>query len=52
MGMDEALKILQITLEGFNHRGKDDSKNITKILRYLICELIIPYDREKNGNIR
>jgi inhibitor of KinA sporulation pathway (predicted exonuclease) len=36
VGMDGALKILNIPLEGTHHRGKDDAKNIAKILYHII----------------
>ena len=36
VGMDKALKTLNIPLEGTHHRGVDDAKNIAKILRTLI----------------
>lgn len=36
VGMNGALSILKIPLEGTHHRGIDDSKNIAKILDYLL----------------
>lgn len=36
VGMDSALKALNIPLEGTHHRGKDDARNIAKILRNLL----------------
>jgi inhibitor of KinA sporulation pathway (predicted exonuclease) len=36
VGMDGALKLLNIPLEGTHHRGIDDAHNIAKILRTLI----------------
>lgn len=35
-GMDAALELLKIPLEGTHHRGSDDSKNIAKILIYTL----------------
>ena len=36
VGMSEALKILNIELEGTHHRGVDDAKNIAKIMIELL----------------
>ena len=36
VGMDGALKLLDIPLEGTHHRGVDDAKNIAKILRWIL----------------
>ncbi|WP_020537125.1 3'-5' exonuclease [Lewinella cohaerens] len=36
VGMDTALKQLEIPLEGTHHRGIDDARNIAKILRQLL----------------
>lgn len=36
VGMDDALKILNISLEGRHHSGKDDSYNIAKLLREIL----------------
>lgn len=36
IGMDGALKILEIPLEGTHHRGVDDAKNIAKILNWIL----------------
>ena len=36
VGMDAALKQLDIPLEGTHHRGIDDARNIAKILRQLL----------------
>ncbi|SEQ09281.1 3'-5' exonuclease [Flavobacterium urocaniciphilum] len=36
LGMDGALKFLNIPLEGTHHRGVDDAKNIAKILREIL----------------
>ena len=36
VGMSDALKILEIPLEGKHHCGGDDSKNIAKILREIL----------------
>lgn len=36
VGMDEALRISNLTLEGTHHRGVDDSRNIAKILVTLL----------------
>ena len=36
LGMDGALKFLDIPLEGTHHRGMDDAKNIAKILREIL----------------
>lgn len=36
VGMAEALKILEMPLEGRHHRGKDDAKNIAKIFQKLL----------------
>ena len=36
LGMDDALKFLDIPLEGTHHRGVDDAKNIAKILREIL----------------
>lgn len=38
VGMDKALKILNIPLAGTHHRGDDDSYNIAKILRELLIK--------------
>lgn len=35
-GMDGALKLLDIPLEGTHHRGIDDANNIAKILRWIL----------------
>ena len=35
VGMNGALQILDIPLEGTHHRGKDDAKNIAKILYWI-----------------
>ena len=35
-GMDGALKLLKIPLEGTHHRGVDDAKNIAKVLRTIL----------------
>lgn len=37
VGMNGALHILNIPLEGTHHRGKDDAKNIAKILRWCLA---------------
>jgi len=37
-GMDGALKMLNLELEGTHHRGIDDALNIAKILRKLLIE--------------
>ena len=39
VGMAEALKILTLPLDGTHHRGSDDSRNITKILQYLLTSI-------------
>ena len=36
VGMNGALQILDIPLEGTHHRGKDDAKNIAKILYWIL----------------
>jgi len=36
VGMNGALHILDIPLEGTHHRGKDDAKNIAKILYWIL----------------
>ena len=36
VGMEYALKRINIPLEGTHHRGKDDAYNIAKILRYIM----------------
>lgn len=36
VGMDGALNILEIPLEGTHHRGVDDAKNIAKIMRWIL----------------
>jgi inhibitor of KinA sporulation pathway (predicted exonuclease) len=36
IGMAEALKMLNIPLEGTHHRGVDDAKNITKIFQKIL----------------
>ncbi len=36
VGMDKALEILGIELEGTHHRGMDDSRNIAKIVCHLL----------------
>lgn len=36
VGMDKALEMLNIPLEGTHHRGIDDAKNIAKILLHLL----------------
>jgi inhibitor of KinA sporulation pathway (predicted exonuclease) len=36
-GMDGALRLLDIPLEGTHHRGIDDAKNIAKILRWILA---------------
>jgi len=36
VGMDGALGILSIPLEGTHHRGIDDAKNIAKILKWIL----------------
>lgn len=36
VGMAEALRLLQIPLEGTHHRGIDDARNIAKILQRLL----------------
>ncbi len=36
VGMDGALQLLNIPLEGTHHRGADDSRNIAKILVYML----------------
>ncbi len=36
VGMDTALKMLNISLEGKHHSGKDDAKNIGKILKEIL----------------
>ena len=36
VGMNGALEILQIPLEGTHHRGVDDAKNIAKILHWCL----------------
>jgi inhibitor of KinA sporulation pathway (predicted exonuclease) len=36
VGMDGALKLLKIPLEGTHHRGVDDAKNIAKIMRWIL----------------
>ena len=37
-GMDAALKMLDIPLEGTHHRGGDDAKNIAKILVHTLSK--------------
>lgn len=37
VGMDEALKMLDMKLEGRHHCGKDDALNVARILRWAIC---------------
>ncbi|UCH92600.1 MAG: exonuclease domain-containing protein [Candidatus Aminicenantes bacterium] len=39
VGMAEALKILDLPLEGFHHRGEDDAWNIAGILSELLLRL-------------
>jgi len=36
VGMNGALEILQIPLEGIHHRGVDDARNIAKILNWCL----------------
>lgn len=36
VGMSKALRILDIPLEGTHHRGKDDARNIAKILNWIL----------------
>ncbi len=38
IGMDRALKMLNLPLVGIHHRGVDDAKNIAKILHHLLIE--------------
>lgn len=38
VGMNKALSILNIPLEGVHHRGVDDAKNIAKILRWCLLK--------------
>lgn len=38
VGMSQALDILKYPLEGTHHRGIDDAKNISKILRWILQE--------------
>lgn len=37
-GMNDALHILNIPLEGTHHRGVDDAKNIAKILNWILTQ--------------
>lgn len=45
LGMDKALNISQLPLEGTHHRGGDDSKNIAKLFIHL---LMSPRNRKKS----
>ena len=44
-GMDTALKMLKIPLEGLHRRGIDDAKNIAKVAKVLLPEL-----EQRSGN--
>jgi inhibitor of KinA sporulation pathway (predicted exonuclease) len=37
-GIGQALRMLNMPLEGTHHRGVDDSRNIAKVLRTLIAD--------------
>ena len=36
LGMDAALRMVGIPLEGTHHRGADDSRNIAKLLAHIV----------------
>lgn len=47
VGMEKALELSQLTLEGTHHRGHDDAWNISRLLAHLLTEygsdMLLPY---------